>query len=61
MKKVLLLFTMALTTCFSVEAQDETSTPVHKRVLLAAIEDAKTIVADRHYTSGQSTLQAAIT
>ena len=62
MKKTLLLMAMALTACFSVQAQEEgeETAPVHKKLLTATIEDAKAIVADSHYTKGQADLQTAI-
>ena len=63
MKKTLLFMAMALLSyagAYAQEEGEEQTPPVHTRLLVATIEDAKTIVADSHYTQGQGDLQAAI-
>ena len=59
MKKTLLLMAMALFTFAGANAQNEDS-PVFTKTLSSVIEDAKFIVADSHYTTGQDALQKAI-
>ena len=64
MKKTLLLMAMALFTFAGAYAQEEgeetAPIPVYTKSLTSVIEDAKFIVADSHYTKGQSDLQKAI-
>lgn len=63
MRKTLLFVTMALLSfagAYAQEEGEEQTAPVHTRLLLATIEDAKAIIADSHYTQGQSDLQTAI-
>lgn len=67
MKKKLLFMAMALFSLTCVYAQEEeeggeeTPQTVFTKSLLSVIEDAKFIVADSHYTTGQTELQTAIT
>ena len=51
---------LSFTGVYAQEEGEEQTDPVYTRVLLATIEDAQTIVADSHYTQGQSDLQTAI-
>ena len=68
MKKSLLFLVMTLMPLASVFAQDaegeegaEQQTPVaYTKSLQSVIDDAKFLVSDSHYTTGQSELQAAI-
>lgn len=64
MKKTLLCMAMALFTFAGAYAQEEgeetAPIPVYTKSLTSVIEDAKFIVADSHYTTGQSDLQKAI-
>ena len=64
MKKTLLLMAMALFTFAGAYAQEEgeetAPIPVYTKSLTSVIEDAKFIVADSHYTTGQADLQKAI-
>lgn len=65
MKKTLLLLAMALMPCISVFAQEEgegEQTPVvYTKSFQSLIDDAKFLVKDSHYTTGQDALQTAIT
>lgn len=63
MKKILLIMALALTAGFNAHAQEEgeeVTTPIHKGVLTVTLNDAKSLVADSHYTQGQDDLLAAI-
>ena len=63
MKKHLLLLAMALFALPSVYAQEEgeeTQQVVFTKTFLSVIEDAKSIVASDHYTTGKDALQNAI-
>jgi len=63
MKKILLIMALALTAGFNAHAQEEgeeVTTPIHKGVLTVTLNDAKSLVADSHYTQGQDDLQTAI-
>lgn len=63
MKKILLIMALALTAGFNAHAQEEgeeVTTPIHKGVLTVTLNDAKSLVADSHYTQGQGDLQTAI-
>ena len=63
MKKTLLLMAMSLFAFTGVFAQDEEEPslpPVYTKSFLAVIDDAKSIVASNHYTTGQADLQKAI-
>ena len=58
MKRKLLLMALALFTTAGLWAQDETI--VHKKSLMAVIEDATYMLNCDSYESGQSDLEAAI-
>ena len=64
MKKTLLFVAMALFTLTGAYAQEEggeeAPIPVYTKSFQSVIDDAKFIVADNHYTKGQSELQKAI-
>ena len=64
MKKTLLFVAMALFTLTGAYAQEEggeeAPIPVYTKSFLAVIDDAKSIVASNHYTTGQADLQKAI-
>ena len=65
MKKTLLYLAMALMPCISVIAQEEGEGEqppvVYTKSFQSLIDDAKFLVKDSHYTTGQDALQTAIT
>ena len=67
MKKTLLYLAMALMPCISVFAQEEgegeaqVPPPIYAKSFQSLLADAKSLVVDTHYATGQSALQNAIT